>query len=76
MLKNEQKMLNGQVVGQAINDQVLQAVETAITDGTLKFDVKANFNTLLAVTGVILYWRGVWTLWWATFPASVSIVSF
>lgn len=28
-----------------------------------RFDVRANFFTLVAITGVILYWRGVWTLW-------------
>lgn len=24
------------------------------------FDVVGNINTLIAVTGVILFWRGVW----------------
>lgn len=30
-----------------------------------RFDVRANVYTLIAITGVILYWRGVWTLWCA-----------
>ena len=29
----------------------------------LAFDVRANVLTLLAITGVIMYWRGVWSLW-------------
>ena len=29
----------------------------------LQFDVRANMYTLVAVTGVILFWRGVWNSW-------------
>lgn len=29
----------------------------------LQFDVRANVYTLVAVTGVILFWRGVWNTW-------------
>jgi hypothetical protein len=36
----------------------LQAVENALLDR--EFDYRANFNTLIALTGVICYWRGIW----------------
>ncbi|KAL6785134.1 hypothetical protein ACKKBG_A02570 [Auxenochlorella protothecoides x Auxenochlorella symbiontica] len=39
------------------------AVHTAIEDQNIHFDVKANLGTLVAVTGVILFWRGVWNMW-------------
>ena len=29
-----------------------------------RFDVRANIYTLIAITGVVLYWRGVWSLWY------------
>lgn len=41
----------------AVGDAVRQALEDR------RFDVRANFFTLVAIIGVILYWRGVWTLW-------------
>jgi hypothetical protein len=41
---------------------VQEAVATAFEEN-VRFDVRANFYTLIAITGVILYWRGVWTLW-------------
>ena len=47
-----------QVVAEAVQDAVAQAMED-----TVRFDVRANFYTLIACTGVILYWRGIWTLW-------------
>jgi hypothetical protein len=46
-----------QAVGEAVGDAVRQALEDR------HFDVRANVYTLIAITGVILYWRGVWTLW-------------
>ena len=30
-----------------------------------KCNIQAHALTLLAITGVIIYWRGVWTLWCA-----------
>ncbi len=42
----------------AVHDAVQQAIEENV-----QFDVRANFNTLIAVTGVILFWRGVWNTW-------------
>jgi hypothetical protein len=48
-----------QAVGEAVGDAVRQALEDR------RFDLRANVYTLIAITGVILYWRGVWTLWWA-----------
>ncbi|KAK9862237.1 hypothetical protein WJX84_001373 [Apatococcus fuscideae] len=46
------------VVAEAVQEAVAQAIEE-----TVRFDVRANFYTLIAITGVILYWRGIWTLW-------------
>ena len=46
-----------QAVGEAVGTAVRQALEDR------RFDVRANVYTLIAITGVILYWRGVWTLW-------------
>ncbi|KAL4427645.1 hypothetical protein ABPG75_001734 [Micractinium tetrahymenae] len=42
-----------------LNQAVEQAVETALDRS---FDIKANFNTIIALTGVIMYWRGMWNL--------------
>lgn len=47
-------------VGQTVQEAVETAVETALLDRS--FDMRANVNTLVALTGVILYWRGVWNL--------------
>ncbi|KAK9819664.1 hypothetical protein WJX72_000906 [[Myrmecia] bisecta] len=60
-----------QAIEQGLERQLQNAVENALTDSPMRFDMKANANTLLAVTGVILYWRGVWTLWDVTFGYSV-----
>lgn len=54
-----------QVVQDAVQEAVAEAVATAFEEN-VRFDVRANFYTLIAITGVILYWRGVWTLWYAT----------
>lgn len=45
---------------ETLNQTVEQAVETALLDRS--FDIKANLNTMIALTGVILYWRGVWNV--------------
>lgn len=42
----------------AVHDAVQQAIEENV-----QFDVRANVYTLVAVTGVILFWRGVWNTW-------------
>ncbi|GAB4821555.1 hypothetical protein N2152v2_008601 [Parachlorella kessleri] len=47
-----------EAVTEAVHDAVLQAIEENVN-----FDVRANLYTLIAVTGVILYWRGVWNTW-------------
>ncbi|KAI3424927.1 hypothetical protein D9Q98_008311 [Chlorella vulgaris] len=43
-----------------VNQTVQEAVETALLDRS--FDIKANMNTMVALTGVIMYWRGIWNL--------------
>eukprot|EP00884_Botryococcus_braunii_P011368 jgi/Botrbrau1/20231/Bobra.31_1s0027.1 len=43
-------------------EQTQEAVQIAIS-ATAKFDVRANFFTLVAISGVVFYWRGLWTLW-------------
>ncbi|KAI7845335.1 hypothetical protein COHA_001176 [Chlorella ohadii] len=58
----------GQTVQEAVQEAVESAVETAVETAVenalldRSFDIRANFNTLIALTGVILYWRGVWNL--------------
>lgn len=37
-----------------------------------RFELRANVLTLLACTGVIMYWRGVWSLWCAS-PGPVTL---
>ena len=37
---------------------VLQEIQAAVSESVMKFDVTANVNTLMAITGVIAYWRG------------------
>ena len=45
-----------------------QAVRTALVESAgSRFDVRANVYTLVAITGVVLYWRGVWSLWCGAF---------
>ena len=46
-----------------VGDAVADAISTALADGSLGFDFRANVYTLICITGVVLYWRGVWTLW-------------
>jgi hypothetical protein len=54
-----------EAVQEAVESAVESAVETAVENALLdrSFDIRANFNTLIALTGVILYWRGMWNLW-------------
>mmetsp|Transcript_16901 Transcript_16901/g.50463 ORF Transcript_16901/g.50463 Transcript_16901/m.50463 type:complete len:115 (-) Transcript_16901:655-999(-) len=59
---------------QVVGDAVQQAVAAAIEDGTLVgslWDWHANVYTLVAITGVVLFWRGLWTLWDAMFGLSI-----
>ena len=45
-------------------DAVQGAVQAAMEESQgVRFDVRANVFTLVAITGVVLYWRGVWSLW-------------
>lgn len=53
-----------EAVQEAVHDAVQQAIEENV-----QFDVRANFYTLIAVTGVILFWRGVWQAWDLAFGA-------
>ncbi|EFN53136.1 expressed protein [Chlorella variabilis] len=59
-----------------VNQTVQDAVETALLD--CSFDIKANFNTMIALTGVILYWRGIWNLfdgWLGTENLAANVLS-
>lgn len=53
-----------EAVQEAVHDAVQQAIEENV-----QFDVRANVYTLVAVTGVILFWRGVWNTWDVFFGA-------
>lgn len=50
---------------------LVQAVGQALDSSTAKFDLKANLNTLVALTGVVIFERGVWTLWDVVFGDSL-----
>ena len=52
-----------QVVQDTVTEAVQDAVAQAFEDNG-RFDVRANFYTLIAITGVVLYWRGVWNSWY------------
>lgn len=52
MTKNMRPLFHAML--QAVHDAVQQAIEENV-----QFDVRANVFTLFAVTGVILFWRGV-----------------
>lgn len=52
-----------QVVQDAVQGAVQDAVQQVMDDTKVKFDVRANFYTLIAITGVVIFWRGVWTSW-------------
>lgn len=45
----------------AMQGSVSEAVSVAMQDERMSFDVVANFNTLVALTGVVIFERGVWT---------------
>ncbi|KAK9904217.1 hypothetical protein WJX75_007060 [Coccomyxa subellipsoidea] len=49
-------------VSPVMQDAVTEAVQAAVDEG-MKFDVRANLYTIIAITGVVLYWRGIWTTW-------------
>jgi hypothetical protein len=42
----------------ASKQNVKDAVDAALHDQPMKFDVTANVNTIMAITAVIAYWRG------------------
>ena len=55
-----------QVVDDAVKTAVHGAVQGAVQQVLVshsKFDVRANTLTLIAITGVIIFWRGIWTMW-------------
>lgn len=54
-----------QVVQDTVTDAVQEAVAAAFEENG-RFDVRANFYTLIAITGVVLYWRGIWNSWSAS----------
>jgi len=54
-----------QVVQDTVTDAVQEAVAAAFEENG-RFDVRANFYTLIAITGVVLYWRGIWNSWLAS----------
>ncbi|BDA45847.1 hypothetical protein COCOBI_07-6340 [Coccomyxa sp. Obi] len=49
-------------VQEVMQEAVTEAVQAAVDEG-IKFDVRANLYTIMAITGVVLYWRGIWTTW-------------
>ena len=51
-----------QVVQDTVTEAVQEAVAAAFEENG-RFDVRANFYTLIAITGVVLYWRGIWNSW-------------
>ena len=42
-------------------------------DTSIKFDVRANFYTLIAITGVVIFWRGIWTTWYGVHHGMASL---
>ncbi|PRW45386.1 ubiquitin-conjugating enzyme [Chlorella sorokiniana] len=56
-----------EAVQEAVHDAVQQAIEENV-----QFDVRANVYTLIAVTGVILFWRGVWNTWDSIFGTELQ----
>ena len=62
MLKRHALLLPVQVVQETVTEAIQEAVAAAFEE-SVRFDVRANFYTLIAITGVILYWRGVWNSW-------------
>ncbi len=61
-----------QVVQDTVTDAVQEAVAAAFEENG-RFDVRANFYTLIAITGVVLYWRGIWNSWSALLLLFCSI---
>lgn len=52
---------------EAVEQAVEQAVGQALGDKQMNIDVVANVNTLVALTGVVIFERGVWSAWDAYF---------
>ena len=48
-------------VGEVVHGAVAEAVQTAIEE--TRFDFRANFNTLVAVTAAVLLERGIWQVY-------------
>ena len=59
---NQHPTVHLQVVQDTVTEAVQDAVAAAFEENG-RFDVRANFYTLIAITGVVLYWRGVWNSW-------------
>lgn len=61
-----------------VQDTVTEAVQEAVAaafEENVRFDVRANFYTLIAITGVVLYWRGVWNSWSVNHQPSHSVTA-
>lgn len=61
-------------VQEVVQDTVTEAIQEAVAaafEENGRFDVRANFYTLIAITGVVLYWRGVWNSWDYCFGLSI-----
>lgn len=54
-----------------MQETVAEAVANSL-DTSVRFDLRANFNTLVALTGVVIFERGVWSAWDSFFGDSFS----
>lgn len=52
----------------ALTDAITETLEQTLPTS---FDVTANFWTLIAVIGVVLFWRGLWNMWDCIFGTEI-----
>ena len=55
-----------------VQETVAEAMVKGFEDNQMSFDLRANFNTLVALTGIVIFERGVWTTWDVFFGDSLS----